>query len=201
MSRSESTRRRILDAARQLLEDAGGAPVSMREIATAAGVTRQLLYLHFDSRADLLLQVSRAADLEARTPGAQNRVDAAPDAATALRRTVALQGRIKPRIHAVARAVDRLRHTDADAAGVWDERERARLDRCRAVVARLAAEGRLREGWTVRTAAQLVWSATSLRAWEELVVEQGWSTRAWVQRTTTVLEQALVAGDDPPARS
>lgn len=195
MSRGDETRVRILAAARNLLEHAEGAEVSMGAIAKAAGVSRQLLYLHFSSRGDLLLEVSRAVDAEVRTPQRQAQVDGAPDALSALRESVALQGVIKPKIHPVARAVDRVRSTDADAAQVWREREERRLDRCRSVVQRLADEGRLRPGWTVRSAAQLLWSVTSLRAWEELVLDAGWSTRAWVRHTTEVLERALVSHD------
>lgn len=191
MSRAEETRLRILHATRNLLEDAAGAPVSMGQIAQAAGVTRQLLYVHFDTRAHLLLEVARAADVAARTPQRQAGIDNAADAMSALREAVALQGHIKPRIHAVAQAVDRLRHTDPDAAAVWHEREQARLDRCASLATRLSAEGHLRTEWDMPTAARLLWSVTSLRAWEELVIDQGWSTRTWVKHTTHLLERTL----------
>lgn len=193
MSRAEETRTRILATTRELLERADGRPLSMGAIADAVGVTRQLLYLHFANRAQLLLEVSREADAAARTPDRQARIDSAPDAASALREAVTLQGHIKPKIHAVARAVDRLRVTDPDAEAVWREREEQRLARCRSVVRRLADEGLLRQGWTVATASQMLWSVTSLRAWEELVVESGWTTRAWVRHTTNLVERAFVA--------
>lgn len=196
---SRDTRRRIIDSARALLEAADGAPISMGEVAAAAGVTRQLLYFHFDSRAQLLLEVAAAADLGARAER-QARVDDAPDGHAALREAVALQGHIKPRIYRVAQAVDRLRHSDADAAAVWDSREQARLDRCRAVVVRLDSERRLRDGWTVPIAAELMWSVTSLRAWEELVKDRSWSTRRWVKFTTTLLEDALIVAPGTPPR-
>lgn len=196
MSRSDRTRERILASTRTLLGQAQGTPVSMRQIAEASGVTRQLLYLHFESRAHLLLEVSRYVDTMARTPQRQARVDDAADAVTALKEAVALQGHIKPLIRDVAQAVDHLRSSDPDAADVWREREQQRLSRCRAVTRRLHDEGLLRAGWTVRTAAQLLWSVTSLRAWDELVTEEGWSTRTWVARTTELLESTLV---EPPS--
>jgi hypothetical protein len=73
------------------------------------------------------------------------------------------------------------------------ERETARLDRCVAVVSRLADEGLLRPEWDVPAAARLLWSVTSLRAWEELVIDRGWSTRTWVKHSTRLLEHALIA--------
>ena len=120
----------------------------------------------------------------------QQRVDGAPDARTALREAVALQGRIKPRIAGVAAALDRLRATDADAAAAWDEREVARLARARDVAARLAAERLLVDGLDAEDAARLLWSATSQRAWADLVAS-GWSTPQWTARTTQLLELAL----------
>jgi AcrR family transcriptional regulator len=192
MSRGEATRDRILEATKQLLAEVPGASPSMGQIADAARVTRQLLYFHFDSRTDLLLELSRRMDAEARSPARQARIDDAPDAVTALREAVALQGHIKPKIFSVARTIDRLRHTDRDAARVWEEREHARLGRCTDVIRRLFDEEILGNGWDIPTAAHVMWSVTSLRAWEELVVEQGWSTRAWVRHTTRLLERALL---------
>jgi AcrR family transcriptional regulator len=168
----------------------------MGQIARAAGVTRQLLYLHFAGRADLLLAVTRAVDAEVRPVSEQQLVDAATDARTALREAIALQGRIKPRIAAVAAAIDRLRPTDPDAAAAWREREDARFQRARQVIVCLAEEGVLGNGWSVEDAARLLWSTTSQRAWTEMVVDSGWSTDLWVRRTTELLEGALVRSGD-----
>lgn len=196
MSSASATRQRILDATRTLLENAT-ADVTMGRIAAAAGVSRQLLYLHFTNRAELLLAVTRAVDEEVRPRAEQQRVEEAPDARTALREAVALQGRIKPLIAGVAAALDRLRPTDADAARAWQEREDARHARARAVVERLAAEGLLVPGLSVEDAARLLWSATSQHAWADLVQDAGWSTRRWTHRTTQLLERALT-GSVPP---
>ncbi len=190
MSKTDETRQRILESARQLLESSA-APVSMQQIATAAGVTRQLLYFHFGGRADLLLQLSRAVDAEARAPDLQQRIDEAPDAITALREMVAVQGKIKPRIHGIAFAIDRLRTTDASAAAAWNEREDARLKRVTDVIERLANEQRLADDWSVEAAARMAWSVTSQRAWTELVIEAGWTTSEWVRHTTTLLLRSL----------
>ncbi len=199
-SRAERTRRRILEAARELLES-GASSASMGEIAHAAGVTRQLLYVRFDSRADLLLELSRMVDAEVRTPQRQSVVDDAPDAGAALREAVALQGRIKPELAGVADAIDRLRPHDDDAASAWAERESARLDRCRAVIDRLDQDGVLDPVWTSDEAARLLWATTSQRAWRDLVVDGDWSTQQWVECTTRLLERALTTSAPRPTNA
>ncbi|MEO1505580.1 MAG: helix-turn-helix domain-containing protein, partial [Pseudomonadota bacterium] len=62
MSSAESdTRTRILQAAWRLLEE-GAAGVRMSDIAKAAGVSRQAVYLHFPTRAKLLIDTTRYVD-------------------------------------------------------------------------------------------------------------------------------------------
>ena len=190
MSRADETRDRILAVTRRLLED--GEPATMGRIADAAGVTRQLLYLRFDGRGDLLLQVARAVDRDARPADLQARIDGAPDAVTALREAVAVQGAIKPRIEAIVRAMERVADEDEEIAAVLAEREDARRTRAAAVVRRLAEQGRLAAGWDERDATDLLWAHTSQRAWRLLVVDRGWTTERWVDRTTRTLVAALV---------
>ena len=122
-----ATRRRILDAAKALLEANPGAPISMAAVATRAGVSRQALYLHFADRTSLFLEVSRVLDASLRTPARQRRVDDAPTARNALREAIALQAWLKPRLKGVATALDVLRRSDPAADAAWKEREHARL--------------------------------------------------------------------------
>jgi AcrR family transcriptional regulator len=194
MSSGESaTRTRILVAARELLEKTPGAPVSMGQIAQHAGVSRQALYLHFADRTSLFIEVSRMADAVARTPARQRRVDRARTAREALRAAIALQALLKPELRGIATALDVLRRTDPAADAAWKEREHARLQRCEAVVTRLHAEGELAPAWEPDTAARLLWAATSLRVWEDLVVDQGWSTDRYRTHLTAMLETALLS--------
>ena len=181
----------MIRAARELLES-GDTDVTMGQIAHRAGVSRQLLYLHFASRADLLLAVTRAVDEQVRPAAEQHHVDAAADGRAALREAVALQGRIKPRIAGVAAALDHLRATDADAAAAWQEREDGRYARARELVGRLAREDLLVADLPVEVAARLLWSATSQRSWADLVIDGGWSTEQWTDHITQLLERALI---------
>lgn len=186
------TRQRILEAARSLLEERPGANLSMGEVANRAGLSRQALYLHFIDRSALFLEVSRLADSMNRTPARQRRIDEAPTARDALREAIALQAWLKPRLRGVATAIDVLRRSDPAADVAWKEREHARLERCTQVVRRLHDEGELAPGWDVATAARCLWAVTSQRVWDDLVMDQGWSTAQYRKHLTALLEAALI---------
>jgi hypothetical protein len=91
------------------------------------------------------------------------------------------------------------------------EREHARLDRCEQVVRRLQAEGDLAPVWDVPSAARCLWAVTSQRVWDDLAIDQGWSTMQYRMRLTALLEASLLREApmndgpdrpiDPPARS
>ena len=61
-SEMNPTRERILDSTLQLLESGGGSKVRMSDIARQAGVSRQAVYLHYPSRAELLVAATRHLD-------------------------------------------------------------------------------------------------------------------------------------------
>jgi AcrR family transcriptional regulator len=168
----------------------------MSEIAAEARVSRQALYLHFRDRTSLFLDVSRMADTLARTPSRQRKIDEAPTAREALRETIALQAWLKPRLQGIATALDALRRTDPAAQAAWKEREQARLHRCEQVVRRLHAEGDLTSAFDIRTAAQCLWAFTSQRVWDDLVVDQGWSTGRYRTHLTQALEAMLLPRGD-----
>ena len=71
---SAETRARILDAAWQRVRASGPGGVSVKAVAAAAGVSRQLVYFHFRNRAGLLLAMTRHHD---RASGFAGRVAAA----------------------------------------------------------------------------------------------------------------------------
>lgn len=190
------TRERILRAARELLDQTPGADVSMGQVAKRAGVSRQALYLHFADRASLFLAVSRAADSQARTAERQRRIDEAPTARAALREAIAVQALIKGQLRGVATTMDALRRTDPAADAAWKEREHARLHRCEQVAKRLLVEGELSPSFDAETAARLLWATTSQRVWEDLVVDQGWSTGQYREHLTALLESALLRRPD-----
>ena len=188
---SPQTRTHILDSALTLITTRGGADVTMAEIATEANLSRQAVYLHFADRADLFVALARRAD-EKRNLGSEvQRITDAPTGVAALHEMAALQARMNPQIWAIARAFDAVRRVDEAAERSWQDRLQHRLSGCRAIIARLKREGTLREGLEPAAAADLLWTITSLRTWEDLVLQRGWSAAKYEERLTRLLSDAL----------
>jgi AcrR family transcriptional regulator len=186
----------ILDAALSLIAKRGDAGVTMAEIAQAARVSRQAVYLHFGDRGALLVALVRHADEKRGLAAAIREIAAAPTGAAALRQMVALQARKNPGIWALARAFDAVRRVDKAAERSWQDRLQNRLDGCRAIVTRLQREGALRPGLDPAAAADLLWAMTSLRTWEDLVLQRGWTAEQYEAR---IGESLLASLTMPPS--
>jgi AcrR family transcriptional regulator len=165
----------------------------MGAIAKAAGLSRQALYLIFAKRTDLFVALARYVDEQRGLDQEIARIQGAPSGVDALIATVELQARANPGLKPIADALEVLRRQDPAAEKAWQDRLGHRLQGCRAIVARIAAEGRLRPGLDPADAADLVWTLTSLRMWDDLVAERGWSAEAYRERIGELLLSAIVA--------
>lgn len=161
-------------------------------MARAARVSRQALYLHFADRAALLLAVVHYADEQRGLSEAVQHLRDASSGLDAMKRLVAMQARMNPTIWPLARVLDAVRRTDAAAERSWQDRLANRLRGCRAIVVRLAADGRLRADLPADVATDLLWSLTSLRTWEDLVLERGWTAAQYEHRLMDLLMARLV---------
>lgn len=195
-------RTRVLQAALRVVSRRGGVDVTMGEIATAAKFSRQALYLHFADRTALLVALVQYVDERNDLSSHIDRIVGAETGIAALRELVALQVRMNPKIWTIARALDAVRRKDDAAERAWQDRLETRLAGCRAVVERMRRERSLREDLPIDDAAELVWSVTSLRAWEDLVITRGWSAELYETRITDALFHTLVAtGARTPIRT
>jgi len=193
-----ATRARILDAALRLVSKRGGADVKLGDVAREAGVSRQALYLHFADRAGLFLALVRHADDRRGLAAAIQRIQQAPSGEAALREMAATQARMNPTIWPLARAFDSVRRQDDAAERSWQERLARRLEGCRAIVAQVAREGSLRPDLSRDVAADLLWTLSSLRMWEDLVLLRGWSAQQYEQRLGDLM--LLVVSSKGPRR-
>jgi len=184
---------RILDAALALIRKRGDAQVTMAQIARAARVSRQAVYLHFADRADLMIAVARHLDDTLGLPAEIQRIIDAPSGAAMIEAMVSAQARMNPALWAVARAVDAVRRTDPAAERAWQDRLGNRLAGCRGIVERLESEGNLRTGLDAAAAIDLLWTITSLRMWEDLVLERGWPPERYHQHVSRLLLESLTA--------
>ena len=193
MLSTPNSRARILDGALALITRRRGAGVSMAEIAGAAGLSRQGLYLHFPDRANLMVALVRHAHEKLVTRESLRSLREAPTGLMALRIWVSLQARMNPSVWPVARSLDAVRRSDADAERAWQNRQAHRLKECRQIVRRLHREGALKASLTQPMATDLLWSITSLRTWEELVLERGWTAARYERQLSQLLSEALVS--------
>ena len=138
-----------------------------------------------------MVAVARHLDERLGLPADIQQMFEAPTGAAMLEAGVAIQAHRNPSVWAVECALEAVRRTDAAAERAWQDRLRSRLEGARAIVARLEAEGNLRRGLEPSVAADLLWTITSLRMWEDLVLVRGWSAQQYQQQITRLLLETL----------
>ena len=195
-SKRRQTRIRILESARRLLVERGYHGVGLEEVARDAGVSRQALYLHFKSKAELLVAMAQYNDEMLGVPEILRPAREAETALEALDAGIAAYGAIEPRIYDVASVIYAARNSDEAAEAAWQDRMAVRLDNIRRVMERLQAESLLADGWSVDEAADFVWALVSVHSYEYLVVERGWTVDQLVNRLQASLRAILVAEPD-----
>lgn len=191
--RGRRTRLALLTAARELVEAVGFGALTMAAVAERAGVTRRAVYLHFKSRAELIAELFRyineVEDLEAST----RPVLEAPDAVTALDEWAKHMARYHPRVIGVSRANLHALGTDPEAAALWDLVTADWMTWCRRLARGLHGEGRLAAGWTVDSAADMLWVLMSTDVIEGLVSHRGWSERKLARALSRLFRSTFVS--------
>ena len=181
------TNSRILEAALARLRANQGASLTMAEVAAQAGVSRQAVYLHFADRTALLTALVRHVDEGWAAKAAA--IAKSPSARAAVAALVALGAGDNPGLWPVMRIFDGLRHGAVEA--VWQDRQRDWLAICRAIALRFQGEGALAPHLSLDAAADLLWTVTSPRMWEELVIGRGWSAERYRRHVTYLAVGAL----------
>lgn len=190
------TKTRILSAALSLLEG-GDVSIRMADVARAAGISRQALYLHYPNRADLLIATAKyIEDVE----GMDARLAPSRAATSGL---VRLDAYIEawagwlPVIHGTAAALLAMLPTDEAAAAAWSDRMRAHREGCEAAVKALAKDRILTPDYSVRQATDVLWTLLSMHNWETLTQKCGWSHKRYVTATKDMARILLTHGAPP----
>lgn len=185
------TRRRILEAAWQLMEQRG-AGVTMAEIGKAAGVSRQAVYLHFTNRVGLLIDLVDHINQRIGLGELLERVRSAPTGRAALEAMMDAHATYHHQVMGVFRVLEIARHHDPEVGAAWTEQMSRRLEDHRRVIRRIAEDGELAEGWDVESAATYFFTTTLHWVWEELITQGGWSVEEARDRLTLAVSRALI---------
>jgi AcrR family transcriptional regulator len=186
------TRNRILEVTRRLMEKRRGKDVRLEDIAEAARISRQAIYMHFGSRSGLLIATARYLDEQLGLEERTRPFFEAESGVRALEVKVEWWANYMPDIYGLAKALLSVRDTDAAAAAAWEDRMKALYHGCLLAVERMASENTLAAGWTVEQAADFFWATISFTNWEYLTIERGWSQEQYIAQVTMALKRALV---------
>ena len=188
----KDTKTRILEATWHLLEQHHGQGVSMRDIAKAAGISRQAVYLHFASRTELMIATSSYVDEVKGLSERLSQFQLATTGVELLEACVDVWGNDIPEIYGLAKALMRTRETDEATAAVWDGNMGCLRDMCRETIESLEREGNLASEWPQKEAIEMFWTMISINNWEQLTIECGWSTSQYVSWMKMLLKRTFV---------
>ncbi|MBO6791243.1 MAG: TetR/AcrR family transcriptional regulator [Dinoroseobacter sp.] len=187
-----NTKSRILDVTWNLLEN-GDKTVRMSDIAKAAGISRQALYLHFPNRAELLVATTRHIDVVKNVDARLERSRSATSGVERLHAFIEGWGGYIPQIHGMSVALRAMRSTDKEAAAAWNDRMKAVRHGCEAAVQAISQDGSLTRDLTEEAATDLLWTLLSVENWERLVRDCGWTQSAYEKTIKQTAEAALLS--------
>lgn len=189
------TKKRILQACLNLLMSSDGKNARMSDIAKAAGVSRQALYLHFATRVDLLIATTVYLD---ELKGSEARLAPSRTATSGLERLdafVEAWATYIPEVYPVGKTLLAMMDTDEAAAAAWNKRMQDMREGCEAAVLALAEDGRLDPAYDTQEATDILWTLLSIRNWEQWTRDCGWRQATYVQRLKALARKILVTPD------
>jgi AcrR family transcriptional regulator len=190
--RSRRTRRRIVEAAYQLFVERGyGVPLV--EVAAAAGVSVQNLYVTFHNKQTLVQQTLQLAVLGDDRPvppherSWMRHLVEAPSPAKAIQVWVANTLPIYKRVAPLAGMF----LAEPDLAEIWAHSELLRIEGFRQVMSLVADKGSFRPGLDVDSAADVMFVLLSPVVYQEFVGARGWDPERWSAWTADALSRLL----------
>jgi AcrR family transcriptional regulator len=194
------TRRRIIEAARQLLQRAGYGGMTVEAIAQRARVSAQSVYALFKSKAGILTELLDQSTFGDEYEEAVRQAMSASDPETRLR----LAARIARQIHEpLSAAFDLLRGAGVIApelAKLEQQRERLRYERQERMIISLRDAKRLRLGLSHQTARDIFWMLTGRDVYRMLVRERRWSPQKYQDWLADTLVRSLLRPGKDKAR-
>ena len=186
------TRRRIVDAARRLLQSDGYAGMTIEAIAQRAEVSAPSVYAIFKSKTGILIAVLDQLTFGTDYEEVVRRVASADDAETRLRLAAGVARQIRG---AQSAAFDLMRSAGVVApelAKLAQQRERLRYEKEEGVIDFLRESGGLRRGLTHKKARDIFWVLSGGDVYRMLVGERGWSPEQYQDWLGETLVDALL---------
>ena len=172
-----------------------GQGVRMSDIAKAAGISRQALYLHFKTRSDLMIATTQFMDDELDVGLRLKAYRTASDPVEKIKAYITAWAGHMEDIQGMARALLALSPTDEEAREAWNERMDAIHAQCRIMTDALAKSERLSPHLSAKKAADLFAVLISFENWDRLRRHYGWGKKAYIDHTTHVVLSALATSE------
>jgi AcrR family transcriptional regulator len=188
---SEQTKTRILETTWKVLETRSDKN-RMSDIATAVGISRQALYLHYPTRAELLIATTKHID---KVKKVNQRLELSRAAGSGIERLhffIKAWGGYIPEIHGISVALRNMRENDKAAAEAWDERMQAVRHGCQAAVRAIEKDGKLKSDLSEQVATDILWTLLTVENWERLVLDCTWSQSEYEIKMIELAEIALL---------
>jgi len=191
MMSSEQTKTRILETTWKVLETRIDKN-RMSDIATAVGISRQALYLHYPTRAELLIATTKHID---KVKKVNQRLELSRAAGSGIERLhffIKAWGGYIPEIHGMSVALRNMRENDKAAAEAWDERMQAVRHGSQAAVRAIEKDGKLKSDLSEQVATDILWTLLTVENWEKLVLDCAWSQSEYEVKMIELAEAVLL---------
>ncbi|MDQ6648877.1 MAG: TetR/AcrR family transcriptional regulator [Actinomycetota bacterium] len=190
------TRTAVLASARRLFLADGYALTTIGSVAGDAGVSVETVYKAFGSKPGLVRAICADAlagdgpiPAEERSNAMQRRE---PDPVRIVRGWADMTREVSPRIAPLLLLMRAAAAADDEMAQLLRQLEDQRLERMTRNARTLADGGHLREGVTLRAAAETLWTYSSPELYELLVLKRAWPLERYGQFIGDALTAALL---------
>lgn len=192
-ARGRKTRAALLEATRAILEEQGVKALTMESVADRVGISRRGVYRHFETRSELLIALYEYVNEVEGLQESTRVVWEAENSVAALEQWAYHLVRFRTRVMAVAYAIDRARHYDADAAAHWQVVTANWYRACTRLANWLAEEHQLAAIWTTNSAADMLYALMSFDIMTLLTNDRGWSQERCSQYMAHMFHSTFVA--------
>jgi AcrR family transcriptional regulator len=189
---ADDTRRRIVEATRQLLQHEGYAGMTIEAIAQRAEVSAQSVYAIFKSKTGILIALLDQSTFGAVYEEVVKQTLSASDPEIRLRLAAGVAKQIRSAQSAVFDLMRGAGVVAPELAKLEQQRERLRYEKGKSMISFLRDSGKLRPGMSHQTARDIFWMLTGGDVYRMLVRERRWSPQKYQNWLADTLVHSLL---------